>query len=247
MQIIEVSVVGVRSSVLRLTRHDTALRFMIFPMVHLGEPAFYATVEDRLRRCDLIVAEGVGRPGTSETSAAAPKTAGRSAAVSALTVSYRLPARFRRCGLVVQNIGYDSLGVPVRYPDMTAEQFDRGWKAVPRWQRALAVTASPLVGLDRLIFGSRRMLARHLELTDLDWHDQHLDVDSMEDLLDLLGEQRDRLLIAELDKIHRQRKDEAITVAVLYGAQHVAPVVHGMRALHGYRVRGAEWLTVFDF
>jgi hypothetical protein len=34
---------------------------------------------------------------------------------------------------------------------------------------------------------------------------------------------------------------------VVYGAQHVAPVVHGMHALHGYGVRGAEWLTVFGF
>jgi hypothetical protein len=40
MQIIEVSVIGFRSGVLRLTRPDTPLRFEIYPMVHIGEPAW---------------------------------------------------------------------------------------------------------------------------------------------------------------------------------------------------------------
>ncbi|WP_433384065.1 hypothetical protein ACQPZX_23070 [Actinoplanes sp. CA-142083] len=61
MQIVEVSVVGVRSAVLQLKRADTPLRFHFFPMVHIGEPDFYACVADRLRRCDLIVAEGAVR------------------------------------------------------------------------------------------------------------------------------------------------------------------------------------------
>jgi hypothetical protein len=203
--------------------------------VHIGEPAFYAAVTERLRRCDLVVAEGVGRP------------TGRSAAVSALTFSYQIPAWFERSGLVEQDIPYDTLGVPVRCPDMTGEQFSAGWRAVPLWQRALVVVASPLVGLEQLVFGSREALARHLELTDGDWYEELSDADSMEELIDLLGDQRDKLLIAELDEIHRQRKHEAITVAVVYGAQHVPPAIHGMRALHGYGVRGAEWLTVFGF
>lgn len=247
MQIVEVSLIGVRASVLRLSRRTTPLRFEIFPMVHIGEPAFYAAVADRLRRCDLVVAEGVGgmeMPGGRVGSRAT--TAG-SAAVSALTFSYRLPAWFRRSGLVKQYIPYHSLGVPVVHPDMTDEQFTAGWREVPGWQRALAVAASPLIGLERLLFGSRRALARHLELTDLDWHDQMADIDSMEQLLGLLGDQRDRLLLAALDATHQQRAEEAITVAVVYGASHVAPVVHGLSALHGYGVRGAEWLTVFDF
>jgi hypothetical protein len=250
VQIIEVSVLGVRSSVLRLTRHDSPLRFEIFPMVHIADPAFYTAVTQRLRNCDLIVAEGVGRPddpsGASSVGSSGG-TAGRSAALSALTASYRLPARLERSGLVEQNIDYNALGVPVRYPDMTGEQFAAGWQAVPLWQRALAVTVSPLIGLDRLAFGSRRALARDMELTDVDWQDTFADVDSAEELFALIGEQRDRLLIAELDRIHRQRHHEAITVAVVYGAGHTAPIAHGMRALHGYGVRSAEWLTVFDF
>jgi hypothetical protein len=245
VQIIEVSVTGVRSAVLRLTRRASPLQFEILPMVHIGEPAFYAAVTERLRRCDLIVAEGVGRRGSPGESVRS-RWAGRSAA-AALTASYRIPAWFERSGLVKQNLKYETLGVPVCYPDMTGQQFATGWRAVPLRQRALAVVAAPMLGLERLAFGSRRALARRLELTDLDWHDEMLNADSMEDLLALLGEQRDRLLIAELDRIHRLRSHEVVTVAIVYGAEHVVPVLQGMRTLHGYRVRGAEWLTVFGF
>jgi hypothetical protein len=246
MQIIEVSVSGVRSSVLRLSRRESPLRFEFYPMVHIAEPAFYAAVAERIRRCDLIMAEGVGRIGPVDETGSRP--AGRRlAAVSALTSSYQLPARVERSGLVEQNIRYDTLGVPIRYPDMTAEQFATGWRAVPAWQRALAVGISPLIGLQRLISGSRRALARDMSVDDLDWQDELLNVDSLDELWALLGEQRDRLLVAELNQIHRHHETEAITVAVVYGAAHVAPAVHGMRALHRYGVRGAEWLTVFSF
>ncbi|MEV0606228.1 hypothetical protein AB0I61_07670 [Polymorphospora rubra] len=248
MQIIEVGMLGVRASVLRLTRRDTPLRFDVFPMVHIGEPAFYTAVADRLRRCDLILAEGVGgESASSDASGRRRRAARRSVAISALTASYRLPARFKRSGLVEQDIRYEKLGVPVRYPDMTDAQFAAGWRRVPLWQRALTLVAAPLVGLERLAFGSRRALARHLELTDADWHDEFSDPESVDDLLALLGDQRDKLLITAMDEIHQQRRDEAITVAVVYGAQHVTPVVHGMRTLHGYSVRSPEWLTVFDF
>ena len=117
---------------------------------------------------------------------------------------------------------------------MTGEQFDEGWRAVPAWERALTLAVAPVVALDGLVFGSRRMLARELEDTDLDWQDRALDVHSKHDLLALRTDLRDKLLIDALDEIHQRRRHEPITVAVVYGAAHVAPVVHGMQALYGY-------------
>ncbi|GIH20622.1 hypothetical protein [Rugosimonospora africana] len=245
MQIVEVSVAGVRSSIMTLTRRESPLRFQVYPMVHLGEPAFYAAVAERLRRCDLVVAEGVGGVDTGEGRVVSSGYSAGKAALSALTATYRLPARSGRSGLVEQNIDYASLGVPVRYPDMTEEQFTAGWNAVPLWQRAIVAVGAPLIALDRLAFGSRRKFAESLSTDDGDWQDITADVESIDELWSLLGEQRDRLLIAELDRIHQQRHGEAITVAVVYGANHVAPTVHAMRSLYGYRVRSAEWLTIF--
>src|SRR6266487_3615751 len=39
---------------------DTALQFVLYPMIHMAKPAFYAAVTARLKRADVVVAEGVG-------------------------------------------------------------------------------------------------------------------------------------------------------------------------------------------
>jgi hypothetical protein len=246
VQIIEVSVTGVRSAVLPLRRRESPLRFVVYPMVHIAEPRFYRAVAERLRGHDLIVAEGIAHDLADGSAQVGPATAAL-AGLAALTATYQLPAWVGRAGLVEQDIDFDRLGVPVVYPDLTSKQFAAGWQGVPAWQRALAVTMAPLEALDSALFGSRRALARNLEETDERWRDRLVDAGSLPELEALLLDDRDRLLMAAVDQIHRERHDEDITVAVVYGAAHVAPLVHGLRALHGYRVRAAEWLTVFDF
>src|SRR5262245_50615660 len=106
MQIIEVTGFGVRSAVLRLRNRDSALQFVIYPMVHIARAEFYGEVTARLRDASLVVAEGV-RP-----------SAGRrgSALASALTLSYRIARFNRRANLVEQDIDYIALGVPVLKP-----------------------------------------------------------------------------------------------------------------------------------
>ncbi len=49
MQIIEVTELAVRSAVIRLRRTGTPLQFVLYPMIHMAEPAFYAAVTRRLR------------------------------------------------------------------------------------------------------------------------------------------------------------------------------------------------------
>jgi len=83
MQLVEASSFAVRSAVIQLRRPDTPLGFVLFPMIHLATPAFYADVMIRLAGCQLIVAEG-GR-GIESTAG------GR-----ALCLSYRLAGRTRR-------------------------------------------------------------------------------------------------------------------------------------------------------
>ncbi len=88
MQLIEVSLTGVRSAVITLQSPATAMRIILFPMVHLGSPDYYRSVTARLAGCDLIVAEGIS---------------GKSVTAWALTLAYRLPARSHRLALTVQD------------------------------------------------------------------------------------------------------------------------------------------------
>jgi hypothetical protein len=231
MQIVEVSVTGVRSAVIMLRRQPTPLQFALFPMIHLGTPAFYEAVTERLAGCQLIVAEGV---------------TGRSAAVRALTLAYRLPGRSRRLNLALQDIDYAALGVPVIRPDITAEQFQQRWRGVPLLQRAAVWCLIPPFAVAELLFGTRRFIARYLAVEDLPEKNISLER-GLGELIELVVDHRDRLLIEGLASIHQARCAEPITVGVVYGAGHIAAVVQALLVEYGYRPRTAEWLTVFDF
>jgi len=264
LQIIEVSLTGVRSAVITLQRESSTLRFVLFPMVHLGSAAFYADVTNRLRDCQLIVAEGVKGP---------------SVLISALTLSYRLPGRSRRLNLAVQDIDYASLastdgddgddatsvgtdtdpaghsrdagrsghGRSVIYPDISARQFARRWRSLPVLPRLAVWCVIPLAAVLFRIGGTRRVLARHLGTTDLPTIADHALREKLPKFADLVLDQRDARLLDALAAIHEQRGAEPIKVAVVYGAGHMPAVVQGLWARYGYRPRAAEWLTVFDF
>ena len=232
MQLIEVSVTGVRSAVITLRHRESPLVFVLVPMLHLGTDAFYQEVAERLSRCDLVVAEGVG---------------GRSVVLTALTLAYRLPGRRRRLGLVMQHIDLAGLGVPVIRPDMTAGEFRLGWRDVPVLQRTLVVCLAPAVAVAFWLVGTRRMLARYANLDDLPDQIQSQVRDQAGELEELLVDRRDGLLILALDTIYDEHRNEPMTVAVVYGAGHMPAVVHHLAAAYGYRPREANWLTVFDF
>jgi hypothetical protein len=229
MEIIDVRGLGVRSAILRLRRKATPLRFTIYPMVHLGEPAFYAEIARRLRAHDLIIAEGLR---------GADKTVRR------LTGVYRRAGGSERLGLVVQPATMVEVGVPVVWADMTAEEFGRRWQKVPLSERVLLTGTAPVAGLFMRVLASREFLARFLRVDDdtaIDMWDPDSGVDK------LVGDEREALLIKALDEIYAQRHDEGIDVAIVYGAGHALPVVKYLMAALGYVVGSAEWVTVFDY
>jgi hypothetical protein len=230
VQIVDVNELWVRSVVLTLRRRATPLTFVLFPMVHVGSPAFYAAVRARVGECDLAVVEGVG--------------AARE--VSLLTLAYRTMRFYRRAGLVVQSDGPDSFGIPTICPDMDGARFSRGWARVPWLQRTLAWILIPIFGVLLALFGTRQMLAR-----DLAREDQPSDVEldaaaAYPELYGLICDERDQLLIQALMAVHEQRNREPIKVAVVYGAGHMPAVLHALSARHRYVARDGEFLTVFD-
>ncbi|MBC6456400.1 hypothetical protein [Actinomadura sp. HBU206391] len=232
MQLIEVTeLAGVRSAVIVMKRRGSPMRFVLFPMLHVGEQHFYEAVAARVRSCQIVVTEGV---------------IGDSSRADAITRIYRWIRFSRRHDLVVQDVDYDALGVPSVRPDMTAAEFDRRWGEIPLRARLLIYFLVPLFALYLLMFSDRRFLARHLEL-DLELSDAELSTSELIDAMEeVIVDQRDRLLMRALVSIHEERHTEPIDVAVVWGAGHMRAVVRGLKAL-GYQPCGTDWLTVFRF
>lgn len=228
MQIIDTGAFGTRSAVLRLRRRGSELTFVVFPMLHVAAPEFYAEVQRRLGDCAVVVAEGVS---------------GRSVRTWALTLSYRVIPANRRTGLVLQRIDYAALGVPVIRPDVSSAEFGRSWRALPLWFRLLVWCTLPVAMGVQLLGGRKCLLAPHVVVNDDDVPESEM----AERFEDVFKGARDDRLFAALAELHHTRSHERIDVGVIYGAGHVPDLVHRLLATLGYRVRTADWITVVDW
>lgn len=230
MRIIEVDGSTVRHAIVVLRRRDTALRFMLVPMKHVACPEFYQQVRLRLGTCDLIVAEGLR---------------GRTWQTRVLTMAYRFMPRRRRHGLVLQDYAtFLPPGIPVINPDVTAAQAVADLRELGRWKHLSLLLAAPIVGLVATVRGPRMFLSQGLEVkipvTRVGVRMPHHDLGPVGRAL---LERRDRQLVEALGQIHRQRHDEPITVAVVYGAGHIPEVYASLLVEYGYRPGEPEWLT----
>lgn len=228
MEIIDTGVLGTRSAVIRLRRPGSKLEFVLFPMLHVASPEFYAEVTRRLAECAVVVAEGVS---------------GRSVLGWALTMTYRVVPANRRSGLVLQNIDYRALDVEVIRPDVSADELVRGWRTLPLWFRALVWCALPFVVIAQFFGGRKRLLAPEVVVSDAD-----LPISGLEErFLTAFRDERDARLLAALFKLHKSRSAERISVAVVYGACHVPDLVHQLAGRLGYRPCSAEWITAVEW
>ena len=139
MQFVEVSMLGVRSARLTFAGRTSSARVTLFPMVHVGEPAFYeATYADALRH-EVVLIEGVRSPITTRVTRSYRWLVG-SQAMAGLVVQPRFPTEGGRARIV--------------HADLTAEEFAREWATVPLWLRATIYVLAPLIGLQRRWFST---------------------------------------------------------------------------------------------
>jgi hypothetical protein len=224
MQIVESSVVGTRCAVLRCTRRGGGPVILVFPMLHVATPEFYREVERRLRECDLLVVEGI---------------IGDSAVGDALMTTYKVIPANDDAGLVEDDIPYDDLGVPFVTPDLTGDEFDEGFGELPWKTKLITWAAVPVVTVGQFFAGRRAML--NLEVNDLPTRAEELRGDDLDEFMDLLLGRRDERVLTALAGIVRDRAEEKLDVAVVYGAGHVPGILRGLYKL-GYRVVSADWV-----
>jgi hypothetical protein len=247
MQFIESSIVGLRSAVTTFTRPATPLRFILFPMVHVGEQQFYDEVAARARLCQVIVAEG--------------------------TPSQFMPAQEwmaqQRWGSFVDQVAAlrpETLGVPV-YWEVAPDQRPKnepgarpstrtgkrdGYRSGNRpkspaedlMSRVTDVVGAATLGLARKFIDPR--ILDSLDQADAydesarnltgSWFGRNLEYNVMT--------VRDARLTGRLDEIHRDRAAEAISVGVVFGAAHMPAVAAHLCGKLGYIAANSEWLTV---
>ncbi|MBV9649190.1 MAG: hypothetical protein JO296_03505 [Pseudonocardiales bacterium] len=193
-------------------------------MIHFGMPEFYVQVAKRLRDCGLVVAEGWDRPSSTGY---------------AYMLAARITGQRGAKALVSQDIDYASLGIPVIWPD--------GLGQLARHKRGLGVLGwldvvlfTPILTVSMVLGGRDWLLRARMEINDNT--KARLRFGSR-----ILIDERDAKLLAALEKIYQQHRDEDVTVAVVFGAGHIAAVVRGLNSRYGYRGISGEWLSVIDF
>ncbi|MGB3313326.1 MAG: hypothetical protein WBB85_02845 [Albidovulum sp.] len=223
MQILETSVIGLRSARHRLESKTYKTSVTLFPMVHVGEEAFYKRVYDDAAGHDAVLLEGVRN----------------SAAARRITRVYRW-ANVERLGLVVQPRP-DFSGAACRpvLADISGAEFDAEWARLPAALRTILPVAALATGLWLRLASSRERIARHMETTDLpDRHSifaPHMFTRSVVTV-------RDQRLCQ-----HLQEEIERGTgsVAVIYGAGHMSGLLQFLYRYGDYRPVESDWMTVF--
>ena len=175
---------GVRSAQLKFRRPGSDQTVTLFPMVHIGEAAFYDLVYRAACDHEVMLVEGVKSP-----------------VVNRLTSSYRWIGQ--RLDLIVQPrhpLG-NACRAEVINADLSGAEFEQVWRELPIWQRWMLAFAAPLWGLRMRWFGTREMIAGRLGMDDAMSRDELLRWCPESALLDrVLLDRRDARLIEILSE-----------------------------------------------
>ncbi|MCJ8272785.1 MAG: TraB/GumN family protein [Psychrosphaera sp.] len=226
MQFLESSVLGLRSAFYELSSPDKKLKFLIFPMVHIGDPQYYANIDQRLDACDNVVYEGV-----------------KSTKSWFLVQSYKLVVKRKSLGLVTQRsaLSLQNRGLNLIHGDTTAEAFYASWRKIPWYFRQLILLLSPLYGCWRYLTATRQSLAKGHTVDSLPESKEYIDEQANEAFQQALIKDRDEVLLEVLTNHIESNASNPQTTAIIYGARHMPAVISLLRR-YGYTVTKSEWV-----
>ncbi len=232
MQILEYSPFGLRSVRIVLESRESDITVTLFPMVHLGEAAFFASVYEDAFAHDVVLVEGVRSPITQR-----------------ITRVYRWCASSSRLALSLQPpYPLDStVRARVIHADLTGEEFAAAWGRLLLWMRLALYVGSPAMALWLRIFGTRQMIAKHLAMDDALSQDELVNWSPETGVLDeAMLNARDTRLIERLEDVLDSADPAVQRVAIVYGAGHVRAVLRALTGRRRFFAKGSEWLTVFS-
>lgn len=230
MQFIERSVLGVRSAIWTFENSQMGYRILLFPMIHVAQPSFYAEVSTRLSQCDVILYEGVSGKLSKK-----------------LTRAYLQLTRNPRLGLVGQReMSLDHVKERLVPADIEGAEFDERWKELSFFNRFVLPIGAYFFGLYLRLFGTRNLVARYIDTQMLESREDHLRDDDTQALDEIVLDRRDQHLINVIDAQISELGDGKQTIGIVYGASHMRAVARHLVRNHGCRTLNGEWITVFD-
>lgn len=210
MQILESSMLGLRTARLVLGSSGSNVTVTLFPMVHVGDEAFYrAAYADALAH-DVLLFEGVQSP-----------------------VARRLTRVYRwidvgRLGLTVQpREALLGRGVArLVHADLSADEFHAEWRRVPLGLRIYLSLAAPVVGLWLRFFATRESIAKRQVQEDLRSEEEILDwTPRWAAFEQSLIHARDARLVECLAREIERAGDAPLRIAIVFGAGHARAVL----------------------
>ena len=121
MEILSGNSLDLRVAVRHLIKDDSPHQFMLFPMVHVGEPEFYQEIQRRLAQCDIVLYEGIS---------SSKGTMG--------IKSYELVAEEAGLSLQRDKLSRTDLGhVELVCADLYKQEFEGYWQRIPLHERVL--------------------------------------------------------------------------------------------------------------
>ncbi len=229
MQIIEASIVSVRSAIMRFEPADAGPAFILFPMIHVADAEFYREISEACEECDLILCEGVKSP-----------------TGSLITSSYRYFAGSPRLGLVAQReMDISKIRDRMLHADVSGEAFEKKWSQMDTWWRYAIPMAAPLVGLYLRFFGTRELIAERMTMELRRASREIFEDDDMIEFEEVVLHWRDRHLLSVLERERTKSENKDAVIGVLFGAGHMRAVIKHLMRKRGYRQVSAYWATVF--
>lgn len=230
MQFLERNSFNLRSAIYKFKHDEHMLEFMLFPMVHVGEPEYYEQINGLLGQCQQILYEGV-----------------QSKISTIVTFSYRLLAENKDIGLIDQGEGLKlrELNAELFHADMSQELFEMEWTKIPFRLRLMILLAAPIIGIFNKFFGGKEILAFGGNVDDLPGARDGCSDDNP--FSELIVTKRDRVLIQHIEEHFQSNKSKKLTVGIIYGARHMPAIVRLLSIKLKYRVSDSSWVTVASF
>lgn len=214
------------SSIVTFEKPGSNVRFKLFPVVHVGRREYYELAYKKLNENDYVLYEGFGEATRSEKKQGTYRSSAQKMGLVSQdeAINYRrLPAKWIRADLKGEAAkqAVDDL--------MFHEKF---------FLKNLGILNAAAVGLFSVAFANRRALAELLA----QFQNAPMTMPLFERLSWMITGQREKVIYRKIGQFAATQWDQPITVAIFYGAGHMAALTKHLTETLGYQESSTEWI-----